>query len=383
MRCYTAHVRDTDGNEHKSKGCTRNHQQTMFHCSTLSHDGQDFHSRNNKSAQFAFDCCKGSMCNENITFPELPAVPKIPSETDLEMPESEEKMSSKTILAIVIPSMFLLVLFTLVVTIYCIRQNHLKTMDKMARNLDFGNDCELAGLRAHAVGDSTLREYQNGSQETACEVTSGSGSGMTMLTQRRFAKDITLHCEIGGGRYGQVWKGAYNGDEVAVKIFNTRDEDSFLREMRIYSTECFGHDNILRYIDADCTSRNACTQHWLVTQYHRRGSLYDFLNVPGSSLTAQETFNLLFSALKGLVHLHNDINGTQKKPKIAHRDLKSKNILVKEEEMHNGMVKFTCVLADFGLAVTKKELPDLVLTEVENTRVGTKRYMSPEVLSLK
>lgn len=61
----------------------------------------------------------------------------------------------------------------------------------------------------------------------------------------------------------------------------------------------------------------------------------------------------------------------QAKPAIAHRDIKSKNILVKR----NG----ECVLADFGLAVTYYQKMDR-LTIAANPRVGTKRYMAPEIL---
>lgn len=61
----------------------------------------------------------------------------------------------------------------------------------------------------------------------------------------------------------------------------------------------------------------------------------------------------------------------QRKPAIAHRDIKSKNILVKS----NG----TCCLADFGLAVMHYQSTD-ELDIGSNPKVGTKRYMSPEVL---
>ena len=44
--------------------------------------------------------------------------------------------------------------------------------------------------------------------------------------------------------------------QVAVKIFNTRDEDSFKRETRIYNTYQLHHDNILRYIGTDVASIN-------------------------------------------------------------------------------------------------------------------------------
>lgn len=58
------------------------------------------------------------------------------------------------------------------------------------------------------------------------------------------------------------------------------------------------------------------------------------------------------------------------KPAIAHRDLKSKNILVKS----NG----TCAIADLGLAVRYDSITDTV-DIVPNNRVGTKRYLAPEV----
>ena len=47
----------------------------------------------------------------------------------------------------------------------------------------------------------------------------------------------------------------------------------------------------------------------------------------------------------GLAHLHDQriVDGLTKKPSIAHRDLKSKNILVRND--------FTCIISDFGLAI--------------------------------
>lgn len=59
------------------------------------------------------------------------------------------------------------------------------------------------------------------------------------------------------------------------------------------------------------------------------------------------------------------------KPAIAHRDLKSKNILVKANR--------TCAIGDLGLAVRYDAATDSVDIAL-NHRVGTKRYMAPEVL---
>lgn len=63
--------------------------------------------------------------------------------------------------------------------------------------------------------------------------------------------------------------------------------------------------------------------------------------------------------------------GENSKPEIAHRDLKSKNILVKK----NGQ----CCIADLGLAVKHDTTTDSVDIGENPNRVGTVRYMAPEV----
>ena len=116
----------------------------------------------------------------------------------------------------------------------------------------------------------------------------------------------------------------------------------------------------------------------LVTEYHQKGSLFDYLNRPNTTLSTEVSFKLIKSALKGLLHLHSDIHTAQNnKPSIAHRDIKSKNILICGSDPND--LDISCVLADFGFAVTKEEL----IEEENNVRVGTKRYMSPEVLDLR
>ena len=47
----------------------------MALCSTKSHDGRHMHEKNNRSAQYNMQCCSENMCNENVTFPDLPPVP--------------------------------------------------------------------------------------------------------------------------------------------------------------------------------------------------------------------------------------------------------------------------------------------------------------------
>ncbi|XP_074484170.1 activin receptor type-2B-like isoform X1 [Sebastes fasciatus] len=74
----------------------------------------------------------------------------------------------------------------------------------------------------------------------------------------------------------------------------------------------------------------------------------------------------------GLAYLHEDIprlKGEGPKPAIAHRDFKSKNIMLRSD--------LTAVIGDFGLAVLFEagEPPGET-----HGQVGTRRYMAPEVL---
>ncbi|KFW62327.1 Activin receptor type-1C, partial [Pygoscelis adeliae] len=208
---------------------------------------------------------------------------------------------------------------------------------------------------------------------------SGSGSGLPLLVQRTIARTIVLQEIVGKGRFGEVWRGKWCGEDVAVKIFSSRDERSWFREAEIYQTVMLRHENILGFIAADNKDNGTWTQLWLVSEYHEQGSLFDYLN--RGTVTVEGMVKLALSVASGLAHLHMEIVGTQgkcfpstslsSKPAIAHRDLKSKNILVKRNE--------SCAIADLGLAVKH----DSVLNTIDipqNPRVWTRRYMAPEIL---
>jgi len=199
--------------------------------------------------------------------------------------------------------------------------------------------------------------------------TSGSGSGLPLLVNRTIARQIQISNQIGKGRHGEVFKGEWRGEFVAVKKFSTRDERSWFREAEIYQTIMLRHDNILGFIAADNKDVGVWTELWLITEYHERGSLFDFLRE--NTCTVEGMFTFVRSIASGLVHLHMETVGTLGKPPIAHRDLKSKNILVKKSG--------ECAIADLGLAVRHDSATDTIDIPLNN-RVGTKRYMAPEVL---
>ncbi|CAF5000336.1 unnamed protein product, partial [Rotaria sp. Silwood1] len=216
--------------------------------------------------------------------------------------------------------------------------------------------------------------------------TSTVGPALPLLMQRTLARQITLEEVIGAGRYGSVHRGKWREDYVAVKIFSANDERSWLREIDIYQTVCLRHENILGYIAADNKDASTYTQLWLVTEYHENGSVYDYLMT--HTITIPILIKMMLSIASGLCHLHMPIDSTNGKVALAHRDLKTKNILVKKD--------LSCCIADLGLAVKEvrsrpqsKKDPSLTNSSNQehvdidiqaNSRVGTQRYMAPEVL---
>lgn len=199
---------------------------------------------------------------------------------------------------------------------------------------------------------------------------SGSGAGFPQCVQRTIARQIKLiYPCIGKGRFGEVYKGEWRGEFVAVKTFNSADEKSWENECNIYNTSGFRHENILGFIAADNIDRGLYTELWLITEFHANGSLYDYLSE--NQINPDLCLKMALSIVNGLVHLHMPIESCKGKPALAHCDLKSKNILVKSD--------LSCCIGDLGLALSGDK--DGKVAQGGNIRTGTKRYMAPEILS--
>ncbi|KAI2655029.1 TGF-beta receptor type-2 [Labeo rohita] len=176
---------------------------------------------------------------------------------------------------------------------------------------------------------------------------------------------IELDLQVGKGRFAEVYKAKLRQspseqfETVAVKIFPYEEYASWKNEKDIFSDIDLKHENILHFLTAE--ERKVEKQYWLITAYHPRGNLQEYLT---RHLISWEDLRLLGGSLaRGVAHLHSDHTpcGRPKVP-IVHRDLKSSNILVKND--------LTCCLCDFGLGL-----------RLDNSlSVGTARYMAPEVL---
>lgn len=203
-----------------------------------------------------------------------------------------------------------------------------------------------------------------------------SGLGTRSLMPITIGKQIILdeNGEIGRGRFGRVVKGNMCGTPVAVKIFSSVDEESWKRERYIYDQCIKNHENILGYYAADLiSSLNGDVEFWLITHYCKHRSLYEFLNDPDEIIAEAQALSIIHSIINGLDYLHRQSSGCEFfKPSIAHRDIKSKNILMKS--------KSVCCIADFGHAVINMADGTIYRGHPHDLRVGTKRYMAPEVL---
>ncbi|KAF7667640.1 hypothetical protein LDENG_00056480 [Lucifuga dentata] len=340
-QCFSS-VKVGSGGVVFERGCLKGPEKVRLHCSTA----PSFHQ--------AISCCSQYMCNSNTTRGSLMALlPSAPKDEPV-------RYRVETLALFVLGPVVVLALLSVAAVLACRRLHH----GRLQRLQEFDTEQgAVDGLITSNVGDSTLADLLDHS------CTSGSGSGLPFLVQRTVARQISLVECIGKGRYGEVWRGQWQGENVAVKIFSSRDEKSWFRETEIYNTVLLRHENILGFMASDMTSRNSSTQLWLITHYHENGSLYDYLQ--RVAVETSEGLAMAASIACGLVHLHTEIFGTEGKPAIAHRDLKSKNILVTKE--------LRCCIADLGLAVTHSQADNL-LDVGNNPKVGTKRYMAPEVL---
>uniref|UniRef100_A0A8C4HBD2 receptor protein serine/threonine kinase n=1 Tax=Dicentrarchus labrax TaxID=13489 RepID=A0A8C4HBD2_DICLA len=180
---------------------------------------------------------------------------------------------------------------------------------------------------------------------------------------------------IGRGRYGTVYCGSLDERPVAVKVFTAANRQNFLNECSIYRLPLLEHDNIARFVAADeRTGPEGRTEYLLVMDYYPHGSLSRYLSVQTNDWVS--SCRLAHSVTRGLAYLHTELfKGDLYKPAVSHRDLNSRNVLVKADG--------TCVIIDFGLSMKLTGNRPARHGEEENaaiSEVGTIRYMAPEVL---
>lgn len=180
---------------------------------------------------------------------------------------------------------------------------------------------------------------------------------------------------IGRGRYGSVYKGSLDERPVAVKLFTYANRQNFVNERSIYRIPLLEHENIARFIVGDeRLTTDGRMEYLLVMEYYPHGSLCRYLSL--HTMDWVSCCRLAHSVTRGLAYLHTELlRGDLYKPAISHRDLNSRNVLVKNDG--------TCVISDYGLSMKLTGNRLVRPGEEENaaiSEVGTIRYMAPEVL---
>ncbi|XP_045040189.2 anti-Muellerian hormone type-2 receptor [Desmodus rotundus] len=181
------------------------------------------------------------------------------------------------------------------------------------------------------------------------------------------------------GGHAVVWAGQLQGELVAIKAFPVRAVAQFRAERALYELPGLRHDHIVRFITASKGGPGPLhCGPLLVLELHPRGSLCHYLTQNTSDWGS--SLRMALSLAQGLAFLHEERwQDGQYKPGIAHRDLSSQNVLIREDG--------SCAIGDLGLALVLPGLtqpstwaPTQPQGPAAIMEAGTQRYMSPELL---
>ncbi|KAJ7001551.1 serine/threonine-protein kinase STY46 isoform X2 [Populus alba] len=173
-------------------------------------------------------------------------------------------------------------------------------------------------------------------------------------------KYLKFENKVASGSYGDLYKGTYCSQEVAIKILKPERVNSDLQKefaQEVYIMRKVRHKNVVQFIGACTKPPSLC----MVTEFMYGGSVYDYLHKHRGVFKLPNLLKVAIDVSKGMDYLHQN--------NIIHRDLKAANLLMDENEV----VK----VADFGVARVKAQ------TGIMTAETGTYRWMAPEVIEHK
>ncbi|XP_028606084.2 TGF-beta receptor type-2 [Podarcis muralis] len=294
--------------------------------------------------------CKEEECNHELIFSDITEIPD----------EDVISVISKVALISLVP--LLVIAKAVILIFYCYRIQRRRKLNKAwEKNVKSRKHKDCSDVCAIMMDDD------------CSDISSTCANNINHNTE---LLPIELDTLVGKGRFAEVYKAKLKQntseqfETVAVKIFSYEEYVSWKTEKDIFSDINLKHENILQFLTAEERKTDVGKQYWLITAFHARGNLQEYLIK--HIISWEDLWKLGGSLARGIAHLHSDHTpcGRPKTP-IVHRDLKSSNILVKND--------LTCCLCDFGLSLRLD--PTLSVDDLANSgQVGTARYMAPEVL---
>lgn len=186
---------------------------------------------------------------------------------------------------------------------------------------------------------------------------------LTEVEKVRYA-DLDFVESLGSGEFGQVFRGKYRGEEVAIKqlYWDSSMSEVVMQDLarEIESFRHLRHKRLVRFIGACLEPSAAC----LVTEYMPGGSLHHLLHVRKTRLPLKGAINMCIQIADGVMYLHNQ------RPTVVHRDLKSLNVVLD--------LGLNIKICDFGLT---ESMWRTHITKKNNG--GSPRYMAPELFDSK
>ncbi|XP_022912738.1 mitogen-activated protein kinase kinase kinase 10-like isoform X2 [Onthophagus taurus] len=179
--------------------------------------------------------------------------------------------------------------------------------------------------------------------------------------------ELELEEVIGVGGFGKVYRGVWDGHEVAVKAARQDPDtdlsvtlDNVIKEAKLFCL--LQHRNIVQLEGVCLREPNMC----LVLEYCRGGSLNRVLT--GRKIRPDVLVDWAIQITRGMDYLH-----CRAPISLIHRDLKSSNVLLLEAIENDDLQFKTLKITDFGLA---RE----VYKTTRMSQAGTYAWMAPEVI---
>jgi serine/threonine protein kinase len=197
--------------------------------------------------------------------------------------------------------------------------------------------------------------------------------------------------QIGKGGYGVVYESMWLGFKCATKILPISNGIQNLRK-EVGILAGLSHPNLIKFIycgrgsiDELCSwtlkvlrkfkARNSFENLYLVMEFMDM-SLSGMLKKQSKPLSYLLAIDIMHQIASGMCYLH-DMH-------VAHLDLKPDNVLMRPNSIEGGKLnsrRYLVKLADYG--TSNIEVPSKVPKEQKCHRVGTPKYMAPEIIDQK